>query len=72
MTYNHSELKLFLLFFIVISDNDLVFKKILSASFSVNTVVVKTVLGIFGWKYIIIIGAYMAIEDIIDTIVSAN
>ena len=36
MTYNHSELKLFHVFFIMISDNELVFKKILFASFSVQ------------------------------------
>ena len=47
MTYNHSELKLFLVFFIVISDNDLVLKKILFASFSVNTVIVKKSPGYF-------------------------
>ena len=58
MTYNHSELKLFLVFFIVISDNDLVFKKIFFAPFSVNMVLLKKVLGIFGWKYIIIIHGY--------------
>ena len=54
MTYNHSELKLFHVFFIVISDNELVFKKILFASFSVQYGCSQKVLGIMGLKYIII------------------
>ena len=58
MTYNHSQLKLFDLFFIVISDNVLVFKKILFNSFSVQYGRSPKVMGIMGWKYIMIILGY--------------
>ena len=55
MTYTPSELKLLLVFLIVISDDELVFKNILFASFSVQYGRSQKVLDIMGWKYIIII-----------------
>ena len=58
ITYKHSVLKLFLIFFTVISDNALIFKKILSASFSVVYACSQKVLGIMGGKYIILIHGY--------------